>query len=91
MANVGYVRVSTVDQKTDRQLAELEDIKFERMFEEKASAATTKRPVLEECLRFLREGDTLHVHSIDRLARNLEDLLRLLKLLLGKGVVVPVP
>ncbi len=85
MAHVGYIRVSTVDQNTDRQL---DGVELAHVYEEKASAATTKRPVLEECLRFLRKGDTLHVHSIDRLARNLSDLLSLLETLTGKGVAV---
>lgn len=85
MTQVGYIRVSTTDQKTDRQLDKVE---LDHVYEEKASASTSKRPVLEECLRFLRKGDTLHVHSIDRLARNLSDLLSLLEILTGKGVAV---
>jgi len=85
MTQVGYIRVSTTDQKTDRQLDKVE---LDHVYEEKASASTAKRPVLEECLRFLRKGDTLHVHSIDRLARNLSDLLSLLETLTGKGVAV---
>jgi DNA invertase Pin-like site-specific DNA recombinase len=66
MANIGYVRVSTTDQKTDRQL---EGVALEKVFEDKASAADTARPQLRPCLDFVRQGDTLHVHSIDRLAR----------------------
>ena len=85
MTDIGYIRVSTVDQKTDRQL---DGVDLDEVFEEKASAATTKRPKLEECLRFLRKGDTLHVHSIDRLARNLADLLSLLNGLTSRGVSV---
>ena len=85
MAHVGYIRVSTVDQNTDRQL---DGVELAHVYEEKASAATTKRPVLEECMRFVRKGDTLHVHSIDRLARNLGDLLSILKTLTGTGVAV---
>ncbi|WP_319466995.1 recombinase family protein [uncultured Pseudodesulfovibrio sp.] len=85
MADIAYIRVSSVDQNTDRQL---DGLTFEETFTEKASAATTKRPELENCLRYLRKGDTLHVHSIDRLARNLEDLLRLLNELVGRSVAV---
>ncbi len=85
MRNIAYIRVSSVDQNTDRQLDGME---FDRTFTEKASAGTTKRPVLQECLSFVWKGDTLHVHSIDRLARNLSDLLRLLEELVGKGVAV---
>jgi len=85
MADVGYVRVSSVDQNTDRQL---DSIQLDEVFEEKVSAATTKRPKLKECLRYLRKGDTLHVHSIDRLARNLSDLLGLLQDMTSRGVSV---
>lgn len=69
--NVGYIRVSSVQQNTDRQLA---DVQLDRIFEEKVSAKDTSRPQLQACFNHLREGDTLHVHSIDRLARNLFDL-----------------
>lgn len=85
MGEVGYVRVSTTDQATDRQLAEL---KLSKVFTDKLSGKDTKRPQLAACLEWVREGDTLHVHSIDRLARNLEDLQRLVRELTGKGVVV---
>ncbi len=85
MTDIGYIRVSTVAQNTDRQLDGLD---LDRVFEEKASAATTKRPQLRECLRFLRKGDTLHVHSIDRLARNLKDLEDTVTKLNSKGVSV---
>lgn len=85
MANIGYLRVSTIDQKTDRQL---EGVALDKVFEDKASAADTARPQLLLCLDYARDGDTLYVHSIDRLARNLQDLLRLLGQLSGKGVTV---
>jgi DNA invertase Pin-like site-specific DNA recombinase len=79
---VGYVRVSSVDQNTDRQLDGL-DLK---VFTDKASGKDTKRPQLQACLEYLREGDTLVVHSMDRLARSLVDLLGLVKDLTSKGV-----
>jgi DNA invertase Pin-like site-specific DNA recombinase len=85
MADVGYIRVSTVDQNTDRQL---DGIEREKTFTDKVSGATTKRPQLQACLEYLREGDTLHVHSIDRLARNLEDLQATVRVLTGRGVAV---
>lgn len=85
MPQIGYIRVSAVDQNTDRQLA---DIELDKVFEEKASAKDAKRPQLQECLDWLRHGDTLHVHSIDRLARNLVDLLAIIKTLTAKGVAV---
>jgi len=84
-AIVGYVRVSTVDQNTDRQL---DGIDLAKVFTDHASGKDTKRPALDECLGYLREGDTLVVHSMDRLARNLEDLRRIVRDLTGKGVRV---
>jgi DNA invertase Pin-like site-specific DNA recombinase len=85
MANVGYIRVSSYGQNTDRQLA---GVDLDEVFEEKASAKDTKRPVLQSCLRYLRKGDTLHVHSMDRLARNLLDLQHLVGELTGRGVAL---
>jgi DNA invertase Pin-like site-specific DNA recombinase len=46
-------------------------MKFDKVFEDKASGSSTDRPALEKMMDFVREGDTVHVHSIDRLARNL--------------------
>lgn len=83
--HVGYVRVSTVDQKADRQLA---GVDLDKTFSEKLSGKGVARPILQEVLGYVREGDTLHIHSIDRLARNLQDLLELLQILVGKGVTV---
>ena len=85
MAKVGYIRVSTVDQNTDRQL---DGIELEEVFEEKISGKSANRPQLQECLRYLRKGDELHVHSIDRLARNLLDLQKLVQELTGRGVTI---
>ena len=82
---VGYIRVSSVDQNTDRQLSGVE---LDKTFEDRCSGGTRKRPELTRCLEHLREGDVLHVHSIDRLARNLADLLKLVTDLTGKGVAV---
>ncbi|WP_063025176.1 recombinase family protein [Nocardia niwae] len=82
---VGYIRVSTVDQNTVRQL---DGIDVERTFTDKASGKDTARPQLDELIAFVREGDTVIVHSMDRLARNLDDLRRLVRTLTGKGVRV---
>src|SRR3954452_18893207 len=82
---VGYIRVSTVDQNTARQL---DGIAVERVFTDKASGKDTARPKLDELLAFVRDGDTVMVHSMDRLARNLDDLRRLVRILTGKGVRV---
>ncbi|MEV6097196.1 recombinase family protein [Nocardia sp. NPDC051981] len=81
---VGYIRVSTVDQNTARQ----EDLDVEKTFLDKASGKDTARPKLDELIGFVREGDTVRVHSMDRLARNLDDLRRLVRTLTGKGVRV---
>lgn len=85
MANVGYIRVSTVDQETGRQL---ENIVLDKVFEEKISSAVPNRPILAECLNYLREGDVFWVHSIDRLARNLIELQSIVSSLVDKGVEV---
>ncbi|MGK2903148.1 MAG: recombinase family protein [Mycobacterium sp.] len=82
---IGYQRVSTVEQNTDRQLDEVE---VDKTFSDKASGKDTQRPQLVACLEYVREGDTLVVHSMDRLARNLEDLRRLVRELTCQGVKV---
>ncbi|KAI3593896.1 hypothetical protein D9X30_1071 [Cupriavidus sp. U2] len=84
-ARVGYVRVSSVDQNTERQL---DGVQVDKTFTDKASGKDTDRPQLQAALEFAREGDTLVVHSMDRLARNTEDLLRMVRELTGKGVSV---
>lgn len=83
--NIGYVRVSTADQNTARQL---DGVALNKTFTDRVSGKSTDRPQLQACLEYVREGDTLHVHSMDRLARNLEDLRRLVRQLNDKGVVV---
>lgn len=83
--NVGYVRVSTLLQNTSRQL---DGVSLHKIFEDKASGKNVDRPQLTACLAHLREGDTLHVHSMDRLCRNLDDLRRIVKELTSSGVVV---
>jgi DNA invertase Pin-like site-specific DNA recombinase len=82
---VGYIRVSTFDQNTQRQL---EGFTLDRVFTDKASGKDTHRPQLQAALNHVREGDTLVVHSMDRLARNVEDMLRLVRELNDKGVSV---
>ena len=81
---VGYRPVSTLEQSLDRQdLGECD-----RVFEEKESAGSAKRPALQEMLSFVREGDEVVVHSIDRLARNLMDLQSIIQELNEKGVTI---
>jgi len=79
------VRVSTVDQNVVRQL---DGVEVERVFTDTASGKDAHRPELVELLAFVREGDEVLVHSMDRLARNLEDLRALVRTLTGKGVRV---
>ncbi|HBO0904574.1 recombinase family protein [Pseudomonas aeruginosa] len=80
---IGYIRVSTLDQNPDRQL---EGVQVSKVFIDKASGKDTQRPELEALLSYVREGDTLVVHSMDRLARNLDDLRRMVQQLTGRGV-----
>jgi len=80
---IGYIRVSSFDQNPERQL---EQIEVSKVFTDKASGKDTERPALEELLAFVREGDTVVVHSMDRLARNLDDLRRLVQQLTKRGI-----
>jgi DNA invertase Pin-like site-specific DNA recombinase len=82
---VGYIRVSTLDQSTERQLDGME---LDHTFKDKASGKDTDRPQLQAALKHVRVGDTLVVHSLDRLARNAEDLLRTVRELTERGVTV---
>lgn len=83
--DIGYIRVSTHDQNTARQL---DGVHLDKVFEEHASGKNAQRPALQACLEYVRDGDVLHVHSIDRLARNLQDLLSIVTGLKEKGVTV---
>lgn len=80
---IGYVRVSSFDQNPERQL---EHIQVGKIFTDKASGKDTQRPELDALLSFVREGDTVVVHSMDRLARNLDDLRRLVQKLTARSV-----
>ena len=82
---VGYIRVSSIDQNPQRQL---EGMNLDRVFTDKASAKDTNRPQLKALLTFVRDGDTIVVHSMDRLARNLEDLRKIVQTQTRRGVRV---
>ncbi len=82
---IGYKRVSTLDQNEDRQLAGIE---LDRVFIDKASGKDTNRPQFREMMRFVREGDKIIVHSMDRLARNLDDLRKIVKDAIAKGIEI---
>lgn len=81
---VGYVRVSSADQRTDRQ--DLGDV--DRVFTDHASGSNRDRPGLTEMLGYVREGDQVKVWSMDRLARSLQDLDSLVSTLTSQGVTV---
>lgn len=82
---IGYVRVSAVDQNTARQETALE-VQVDKLFIDKMSGKNTDRPALKEMLSYVREGDTLIVESISRLARSTKDLLQIIEILTEKGV-----
>jgi DNA invertase Pin-like site-specific DNA recombinase len=82
---IGYVRTSTADQNTARQL---EGVPLDKTFTDQLSGKDRNRPQLQACLDFLREGDTLVVHALDRLGRNVRDLLDIVEELTTKGVTV---
>jgi len=86
--DVAYLRVSSVDQNLARQQEAMNAVALDKVFTEKASAKDTNRPALLECLGYCRQGDTLHVHSIDRIARNLKDLQNIIDQLVIKQVTV---
>ena len=82
---IGYVRVSTFDQNADRQL---DGITLDKKFIDKVSGKSLNRPELEALLSYVREDDTVIVHSMDRLARNLDDLRKLVKQLTDRNIKV---
>jgi DNA invertase Pin-like site-specific DNA recombinase len=86
MSCIAYKRVSTLIQNTDRQ--SFDGYEIDKTFEDKASGKDKNRPQLKACMEYLREGDTLLVHSIDRLARSLQDLNSIIKDLTDKGVII---
>jgi len=82
---VGYIRVSAIDQRSDRQL---DRVTLDRTFTDKASGKDVRRPELEAMVGFVRDGDTVVCHSMDRLARNLDDLGSIVRTLTANGVAV---
>lgn len=83
---VGYVRCSTLEQNEARQLKMMEEQQIERVFVDKASGKNTDRKEFKEMMAFVRDGDTLIVESISRIARNTRDLLTIIANLTDKGV-----
>jgi len=82
---VGYIRVSSISQNTERQL---DGVDLDKVFTDKVSGKDTNRPALTEMLGWVREGDHVLVHSLDRLGRNLDDLRKIVKTLTTKGITI---
>jgi DNA invertase Pin-like site-specific DNA recombinase len=82
---IGYVRVSSIVQSTERQL---DGVQVDRVYEDKLSGKDVNRPQLKAAMDYCRDGDTLLCHSLDRLGRNTEDLLRIVREMNAKGVSV---
>lgn len=85
MANIGYIRVSSIQQITDRQL---EGVVLDKVFTDKASGKNTDRPQLKAMLDYVREGDVIHVHDLSRLGRSTVDVLTLVDKLSQRGIKV---
>ncbi len=83
---IGYIRVSAIDQNTESQKAVLSVLGIDKYFEEKISGKNTDRPQLQAMLDYVREGDTVYVKDLSRLARNTKDLLDIVEYLTQKGV-----
>ncbi|HYW58501.1 MAG TPA: recombinase family protein [Polaromonas sp.] len=82
---IGYVRVSSADQNDARQL---DGVVLDKTFTDKASGKDTNRPQLQAMFEFVREGDHIYVHSMDRLSRSLRDLQEVVESMTGKGISV---
>ena len=83
--HVGYIRVSSEGQNIDRQL---EGVALDKRYIDKVSGSSKDRPELNACLQYIRSGDTLHIHSIDRLSRSLRDMEELVSGLVARGVTI---
>ena len=83
---VGYIRVSSIEQNTESQKSLLGNVGMDKLFEEKLSGKNTDRPQLQAMLDYVREGDTVYVKDLSRLARNTKDLLDIVEYLNNKGV-----
>ena len=83
---VGYIRVSSIEQNMESQKSLLGNVGMDKVFEEKLSGKNTARPQLQMMLDYVREGDTVYVKDLSRLARNTKDLLDIVEYLNNKGV-----
>ena len=85
MAVINYLRVSSVSQNTDRQLV---GIKCDKEFVDKCSGKDTNRPAFQAMMDYVRDGDTINIHELSRLARNTQDLLNIVKDLNGRNITI---
>lgn len=85
---IAYIRVSSLEQNIESQKELLANVPIDKWFEEKISAKNTQRPQLQEMLSYVREGDTIYVRDLSRLARNTKDLLNIIELLQHKKVAL---
>ena len=90
MAKIGYARVSSRSQNLDRQLTILRNKHVDKIFADKLSGATTKRPELQKMLAYIREGDIVLVTELDRLGRNNQDLTKIMNTIQNKGATLDV-
>lgn len=86
MAKVGYARVSSIGQSLEVQLEKLKLAGCDRIYQEKKSGTTTSRPEFQKCMNYIREGDTLVVTRLDRLARSVLHLAELSSRLDAEGI-----
>lgn len=86
MSKIGYIRVSTIDQNTDRQEIALSELGIKKLFIEKVSGKNTERSQFKKMMEYIREGDILYIESISRLARSTRDLLSIVQQLQDKKV-----
>ena len=85
---VGYIRVSSIEQNTESQKTLLDKVGMDKIFEEKISGKNTDRPQLQAMLEYVREGDTVYIKDLSRLAHNTKDLLNIVEYLTNKGVAL---
>ena len=83
---IGYVRVSSMEQNEARQLEAFKDLGLYKIYIEKISAKTANRPLLQQMLEYVREGDTIYIKDFSRLARSTKDLLEIAENLSNRGV-----
>lgn len=90
MAKIGYARVSTQDQNLDRQIAALEKCQVDKLFCDKMSGTTTRRPELQKMLDYIRDDDVVIVTELDRLGRNNNDLTKIMGTIRAKGATLDI-